>query len=54
MMDIQIVLFYGIFQLLRRVKHCTHRHLRDMLVEYLAGLCFDNPIGLESIIMINH
>ena len=39
---------YGLFQLLRRVKHSTHPHLRDMLVEYLAGLCFDNSIGLES------
>ena len=48
MMDIQIVLFYGLFQLLRRVTHCTHPHLREMLVEYLAGLYFDNPIGLKS------
>ena len=48
MTDIQIVLFYGLFQLLRRVEQCTHPHLHDMLVEYLAGLCFDNPIGLES------
>ena len=48
MIDLQIVLFYGLLQLLRRVKHCTHPHLREMLLEYLAGLCFDNPIGLKS------
>ena len=41
------MLLYGLLQLLRRVKHFTHRHLRDMLVEYLAGLCFDNRVRYE-------
>ena len=46
MMDIKVMLLYGLLQLLRKVKHFTHRHLREMFVEYLAGLSFDNRIGL--------
>ena len=40
MMDIKVMLIYGLLQLL-------HRHLREMFVKYLTGLCFDNGIGLR-------
>ena len=44
------MLVCGLLHSLCKVTYFIHCHLREILVEYLAGLCLDNCIGLELII----